>query len=88
MNFGVEKHAKGLCDRLFGWFGAYVERAKENQQDNHSLDDLEKVLKDGNALQRRRDPSSPHVCVILGKSSPVPQEASRWVPTSLAITRA
>ena len=87
MNFGVEKHAKGICDRLFGWFNAYVERAKENKQNIHSLDDLERVLKDGNAAQRRRDPSSPLICVILNKDSPVPQEAKRLLPTDLAIAR-
>ncbi|CAK9062324.1 Uncharacterized protein SCF082_LOCUS32497 [Durusdinium trenchii] len=42
---------------------------------------------DGNAAQRRRDPSSPLICVILNKDSPVPQEAKRLLPTDLAITR-
>ena len=54
---------RAFCDRLFGWFNAYVERAKENKQNIHSLDDLERVLKDGNAAQASsRSQLSTHLC--------------------------
>ena len=87
IHFGVEKHSKSICDRLFGWFCAYVAKAKQNQEEILSMEALARVISDGNARQRERDPSSPHINVILGRTSPVPRESKRLVPAKMHITR-
>jgi len=86
-HYGAEKHSKSICDRLFGWMTSYVEKAKRHQQDILSLQDMLQVITKGNAEQRERDPSSPHIQIILDCSSKVPKEANRLVPADLKTTR-
>lgn len=87
VHYGAEKHSKSICDRLFGWMTSYVEKAKRHQQDILSLQDMLQVITKGNAEQRERDPSSPHIQIILDCSSKVPKEANRLVPADLKTTR-
>lgn len=87
VHWGCEKHSKSICDKLFGWFSAYIEKAKQNKQEILSLEDLKKVVERENSEQRLRDPSSPKINVILDTTSPVPKKAYRLLPAHFHITR-
>ena len=39
VHYGWEKRSKSICDRLFGWMSAYVEKTKQNQRDILSLEE-------------------------------------------------
>lgn len=86
-HFGCEKHSKSICDRLFGWVMAYIETAKKNKKDILSLEDLRDVLSQQNAAQRKRDPTSPKINVLLDCSSKVPAQSKRFIPADVRITR-
>lgn len=72
VHWGVEKHMKMDCDRLFGWFEAYVKRSSSLKQDIIELEDLKRIPDEQNAFFRNKDPSHPLIRVIVDRDAQEP----------------
>ena len=77
-HFGVEKHMKSSADHLFAVFETYVKMARAHGRDIIEPEDLRDVLVELNAEQRKRDPTAPHLVVVLDKESKKVPSAERY----------
>eukprot|EP00435_Cladocopium_sp_Y103_P043634 s2225_g12.t1 len=88
-HWGVEKHMKSAADSLFGLFAKYMTIAKSRRVDIVEIADLKKFLVQINAEQRARDPTAPHLVVLVDTdSTKVPStERHKLKATGFSITK-
>ena len=68
-HWGVEKHMKSAADSLFGLFAKYMTIAQSRRVDIVEITDLKNFLVQINAEQRARDPTAPHLVVLVDSDS-------------------
>ena len=84
-HWGVEKHFKSACDRMFGWLNSWITRAKLNGANIKTLDELVSLVQSESSKQRSSDPAS-HIHVLRDESAK-PPAGKRLLATDLHITR-
>lgn len=71
-HWGVEKHLKHQCDRLFGWWRQGLRSVMENQISITEVDQLQAVMQQHFDRARVRDKTSPLVQIFVENDTPVP----------------
>lgn len=84
-HWGVEKHIKSACDRLFGWLNGWITRAKKNGSKIHKLEELVDMAKAESSKHQFADPASR--IVVVHDESAKPPPGKRLLASDLHIAR-
>lgn len=87
LHFGVEKHLKHQCDRLFGWFRTGIKRIVEDGATITDIIPLQRALQTYFNAARARDVTSPLVKVLIDNDSACPEKVCKLVIPNFKISR-
>lgn len=84
-HWGVEKHMKSRCDRMFGWLNKWIARAKRTTTCIKTLEELVAMVQRESAKQNSSDPASK--VLVVHDESAKPPPGDRLLASGLHITR-
>lgn len=87
LHWGVEKHLKHDCDRLFGWFRTGVKKLVEDGATITEVPELQRALQQHFTAAKTKDVTAPLVKVLIDNDAPVPAVLRRLEIPDFKISR-
>ena len=86
LHYGVEKHLKHDCDRMFGWVNLAIQQLLTDGADIREANELQAALMQHFNGNLREDRTAPYVKVLLDDAD-VPAKSCKFVVPDLKISR-
>ena len=86
LHYGVEKHLKHDCDRMFGWVNLAIQQLLTDGADIREANELQAALMQHFNGNLRKDRTAPYVKVLLDDAD-VPAKSCKFVVPDLKISR-